>query len=846
MMFDAIRDRIAGALSILAQRFSVDPRYPAAARIAQSMRTLAGVTITSDTAITIATVWACLRYLSQTVAVLPWHVMRDASKGAEIVKTHPVDWLLYKRASDEWSSFQFRETLTHWALRMGNGYAEIERDQADRPYALWPIHPDRTQCCRATDDGIATNGRAILEGQLYYEVNNGSEAKTLIAAQDMFHVRGFGNGPVGVNVVTYAAQSLGWARAIQLFGASFFGNGMNIAGILVNKKPLQAAGYKRQRAELEALYKGPMNANKVALFDNDVDFKPIGIDPQKSQLVEIHQHLIEEVCFVPGTRIVTLSGPKSIETIEIGDRVLTHRGRWRRVTNIMSRHYVGSVITAQAKGMAAVTATANHPFYVQKVEVDRSHRLSVSQAPQWIEADKLAAARRQSDGRRARGCFDALTIPRLMIDQPVTQIDMAEWVGPDAKITESQVWVSHNCRATPVRRMVSADYDLGWLCGLFAADGSTSDHQVFFYLGAHEKNVIEQLRQRLLRVFDISVTTSLTGSVARNVISNRVLAAFFRDHGHSASQKCLPAWSMTAGEELRSGLIDGLVAGDGCDYHARRQLRTTSQALETQIRILLWSKGINSTVYVTAAGQWEINGRSGESLPIMTIEWCPEYVGCRGTMGLADSHVYFQLERADRSKYSGLVFNLEVEEDKSYTTTGGCVHNCRWFGVPPHKVAHLLRATFSNIEHQAIEVVVDSVSPWVKRFEDEADFKLFGAQNRQSLYTKMNMRALLRGDNASRVAYYDGMVKIGVYSPNDVLRKEDENTIGPQGDIHVMQNQNVTLDTIANPPEPPPPPAPALPPKTSEPPVAIRETFSADEISAQAKIAQLRRELENV
>jgi hypothetical protein len=42
------------------------------------------------------------------------------------------------------------------------------------------------------------------------------------------------------------------------------------------------------------------------------------------------------------------------------------------------------------------------------------------------------------------------------------------------------------------------------------------------------------------------------------------------------------------------------------------------------------------------------------------------------------------------------------------------------------------------------------------------------------------------------------MVKIGAYSPNRVLELEDENTIGPDGDIHVMQNQNVTLEQIAN------------------------------------------------
>ena len=83
------------------------------------------------------------------------------------------------------------------------------------------------------------------------------------------------------------------------------------------------------------------------------------------------------------------------------------------------------------------------------------------------------------------------------------------------------------------------------------------------------------------------------------------------------------------------------------------------------------------------------------------------------------------------------------------------------------------------------------------RLEDEADYKLFG-QNRQRLYTKIDMRGLMRGDMAARVAYYQAMVAIGAYSPNRALELEDENTIGPAGDIHVMQSQNVTLERIAD------------------------------------------------
>ncbi|MCK1693717.1 phage portal protein [Bradyrhizobium sp. 144] len=405
-------------MGILA-RVTSDQRHPGAARVSNPVRTLAGVGMTPDLAMTLSAVWAAFRYLSQTTAVLPWHVKKDGKSGPEIQSSHGVNYLLWKRPSKEWSSFQFRETLMHWALRWGNGYAEIEPDQLRRPFALWPIHPERVTVCRAIEPAEDAYGTVIEAGDLYYEIDQRGTTeggRTILAAANMFHVRGFGEGPVGVNVISYAAQSLGWARAAQLFGAAFFGNGMNPAGVVINKKPLKPDGLKRQKAEFDQLYKGPNNAHRTAFLDNDADWKPIGFNAVNSQLIEVHQFLIEE--------------------------------------------------------------------------------------------------------------------------------------------------------------------------------------------------------------------------------------------------------------------------------------------------------------------------------------------------------------------------------------------QCRWTGAPPHKVMHLLRATFTNIESQGIEVVVDSISPWVKRFEDEAEFKLFG-QNRQKLYTKIDMRGLMRGDMAARIAYYKGMSSVGAYSPNRILELEDENTLGPEGDIHTMQGQNVTLKQIA-------------------------------------------------
>jgi HK97 family phage portal protein len=291
-MFERFRDAVATGFDVLAHRISTDPRYPQRERVAYSPMVTAGVNITPDTAVTIAAVWACLRYLSQTVAVLPWHVKRDGDRGPEIQKTHRVDKLLSQRPSSEYSSFQFRETLTHWALRWGNGYAEIEWDTTGTvPVALWPIHPERVHVFRDPDTKALFY--RVWEGNGQSDIGIGNVE---IPAEDMFHIRGFGEGPVGVNVIHYAAQSLGWARAAQIFGASFFGNGMNVGGVVMNKKPLTPAGLNRQKAQFDNLYKGPSRGNKFAFLDNDADIKTLSIEPDKAQFIATQQHLIEEVC----------------------------------------------------------------------------------------------------------------------------------------------------------------------------------------------------------------------------------------------------------------------------------------------------------------------------------------------------------------------------------------------------------------------------------------------------------------------------------------------------------------------------------------------------------------------
>ncbi len=97
--------------------------------------------------------------------------------------------------------------------------------------------------------------------------------------------------------------------------------------------------------------------------------------------------------------------------------------------------------------------------------------------------------------------------------------------------------------------------------------------------------------------------------------------------------------------------------------------------------------------------------------------------------------------------------DAEFLENRKFTVT----EICRWFGVPPHKVADLERATYSNIEHQSIEVVTDAIMPWAVRLEQEADYKLVGARNQGTVFTKLNLKGLLRGDSKTRAEFYQAM-----------------------------------------------------------------------------------------
>jgi len=120
----------------------------------------------------------------------------------------------------------------------------------------------------------------------------------------------------------------------------------------------------------------------------------------------------------------------------------------------------------------------------------------------------------------------------------------------------------------------------------------------------------------------------------------------------------------------------------------------------------------------------------------------------------------------------------------------------RIFLVPPHKVGEMGAATFSNIEHQAIEFVVDTILRWVRRIEMRMNSYLLSAADRAAgVFIALDMKGLLRGDAAARSAFYRAMFYIGAMNPNEIRKAEDMNPY-EGGEEFYVQGATVPIDSL--------------------------------------------------
>ena len=269
-----------GAIVRLAEwrGFHVSQEPPGWVDSLSQSETATGISVDESKALAATAVFACVRILAETVASLPLLVYRSKSDGGkERAKSHYLYPILHDIANPEMTSFELREALMGHVCLWGNAYGEIEFG-GGQVLAIWPLRPDRMQ--------VERKGGQLLYRYTVVDKQSGSRVETL-PAQRVLHIHGLGfNGVSGYSVIGYGRQAVGLALATEEYGARFYGNNASPGGVLEHPGKLNEEAHKRMRTSWDDAHKGLSKSHRIAILEEGVTYKQVGIPPQDSQYLE--------------------------------------------------------------------------------------------------------------------------------------------------------------------------------------------------------------------------------------------------------------------------------------------------------------------------------------------------------------------------------------------------------------------------------------------------------------------------------------------------------------------------------------------------------------------------------
>lgn len=247
--------------------------------------TAGGNSITPDKALKLATVWACVRLRSETIASLPFH-LRDDNK--DLAKGHPLYRILHDQPNADMTASEFWEAMVASQELDGNAYALIRRNALKTVVALEFLDPESMYVSRSKT------------GEIKYTYKKGSKNEEVYNDEDILHLKGFSlDGLVGLSAIKYQSAVIGGQIDANKAANSEFKNNLKAGGFLkTGEKTLNTEQRDRLRKNL-ATFGEAQNAGKWMVLEAGMEpasASSIRISAQDAQLLENRRFGIEEIC----------------------------------------------------------------------------------------------------------------------------------------------------------------------------------------------------------------------------------------------------------------------------------------------------------------------------------------------------------------------------------------------------------------------------------------------------------------------------------------------------------------------------------------------------------------------
>lgn len=334
----------------------------------------------------------------------------------------------------------------------------------------------------------------------------------------------------------------------------------------------------------------------------------------------------KHICVASGTLVLTERGYRPINEIEVGELVLTHRGRWKRV--LAKRcNGIEETVRLHAQGVPGLVVTPDHKVLSRSatgVKGGRSRKNAKKALPKWVDASSTLGD---------------------YVNLPLPPVEETEW-------TETEWWIAG-------RWLADGHWDKCDRPGLHISVGRHKFDALMGVLG------------------DYSGTTLDTGTSLQVRLKDRDgrLRKLISLLGRGASGKVIPREALSLDVSIAKKFLDGYFSGDG--HYVEQYDRMTAESVSRPL--LLGIAMISQRVFGVAASVY-----AGRPAGVATIEgrvvntrdsWILS-VPPRNISGFNDSDGAWKKVRKISPAGLNEVWDIQVEEDESFIAEGCAVHNC--------------------------------------------------------------------------------------------------------------------------------------------------------------------------
>lgn len=247
----------------------------------------AGQVVTLDTALTLSTVWSCVRLISETIATLPLNLYETDGVRRRVAVGHTLQSVLHVSPNAEDTPVEYWEGVVAAIALQGISISLKDKNGVGDVSGL----------------RVPVNSRPVRDSnqRLLYRTTFLGGQQLDLQPDEVFAIKGFSDGrrsDVGLSAIRYGAQTFGNSQAVEESVGKTFANGIQSSGFFQLDNPAIKLDAEKRKQIQDVLneYVGSDKAGKKMLLEAGLSYKDMNLKPEDAQMLQTRAFNVEEIC----------------------------------------------------------------------------------------------------------------------------------------------------------------------------------------------------------------------------------------------------------------------------------------------------------------------------------------------------------------------------------------------------------------------------------------------------------------------------------------------------------------------------------------------------------------------